>query len=273
MTPNEAREAIAGDRRVSVFFTDEVLAVRMQLNPGGAVESGSWLLPSEPGKTWKLVGEAQYVRRGTYDIPMFAGKQQVYVVMALSRLAHVNYPRGLGILRGIVIEREGVRYLIHERADIYSEPVPACAFPASATLDVVREEPKKMRDNALSPAPPLSATPSPAPAEAQTACARSRKKSDNWKMLVQMQAREYWLVLRAAGANPTVSSILDRMARWCSENDVKTSSGIYPTPGYLRTHVLGGKHWTQPSDSVQQAKRHVAQAAQIAQEDVAQPAQ
>ncbi|MDR3452640.1 MAG: hypothetical protein P4L96_07545 [Rhodoferax sp.] len=106
----------------------------------------------------------------------------------------------------------------------------------------------------------------------------SAKKADakpngNWKNQIQAAAYEHWITLRASGANPTVHSILDRMANWCSQNDVKTDGGIHPSSGYLRTHVLGGKHWTPPKHSVEQAKRHVEQAAQVAQAEVAQVSQ
>ena len=68
----------------------------------------------------------------------------------------------------------------------------------------------------------------------------------HWKMRIQTQAATHMKMLRASNANPTISSILDYMVRWCRENDVKTVSGIFPSAGYLRTHVLGGKHWTPP---------------------------
>lgn len=69
----------------------------------------------------------------------------------------------------------------------------------------------------------------------------------HWKMRVQSAAAEHWKTLRASGANPTVNSIVDWMARWCKENDVRTDGGVNPSSGYLRTHVLGGGHWTPPT--------------------------
>ncbi len=68
----------------------------------------------------------------------------------------------------------------------------------------------------------------------------------NWKMRVQAEAAAQILRLRSVGANPTVHSIVDGIARWCRENGVKTDGGIFPSSGYLRTHVLSGKHWTPP---------------------------
>lgn len=82
--------------------------------------------------------------------------------------------------------------------------------------------------------------------ERQDANCAASTSGDNWKMRVQAQAAARILRLRSVGANPTVHSILDDMAKWCREKDVKTNGGIFPSSGYLRTHVLGGKHWTPP---------------------------
>lgn len=69
----------------------------------------------------------------------------------------------------------------------------------------------------------------------------------HWKMQVQVEAARRLESLRNSGANPTVHSILDDMAKWCIQNGVKTDSGIFPSANYLRTHVLSGKHWiTRP---------------------------
>lgn len=67
-----------------------------------------------------------------------------------------------------------------------------------------------------------------------------------WKMRVQAAAAEHWKRLRASGANPTVHSIVDWVAKWCKENDVLTDGAINPSANYLRTHVLSSKHWTPP---------------------------
>jgi hypothetical protein len=69
----------------------------------------------------------------------------------------------------------------------------------------------------------------------------------NWKMLVQAEATALCLRLRATGANPTRSSILGPMATWCVDNDIRTLNKIHPSANYLRTHVLGGKHWDVPN--------------------------
>jgi len=67
-----------------------------------------------------------------------------------------------------------------------------------------------------------------------------------WKMRIQTEAAAHMKRLRASGASPTVHSTVDHMAKWCRENDVKTDGSIFPSANYLRTHVLGGKHWTPP---------------------------
>lgn len=68
----------------------------------------------------------------------------------------------------------------------------------------------------------------------------------NWKMRTQAEATELCLRLRKSGANPTKHSILGPMAAWCRDNGVKTDTNIFPSEGYLRTWVLGGKHWDVP---------------------------
>lgn len=68
----------------------------------------------------------------------------------------------------------------------------------------------------------------------------------NWKMQIQTEATAYCLRLKKAGANPTKRSILGSMTKWCQENDIKTDGKIFPSENYLRTHVLGGKHWALP---------------------------
>lgn len=69
----------------------------------------------------------------------------------------------------------------------------------------------------------------------------------NWKMRIQSEATALCLRLRKSGANPTRRSILGPMAEWCVKNKVKTDGNIIPSAGYLRTHVLGGKHWDVPN--------------------------
>jgi hypothetical protein len=70
--------------------------------------------------------------------------------------------------------------------------------------------------------------------------------TSDWKMQVQIEAARRLKSLRASGANPSVHSILNDIAKWCSQNGVKTDSGIFPSANYLRTHVLSGKHWVPP---------------------------
>jgi hypothetical protein len=69
----------------------------------------------------------------------------------------------------------------------------------------------------------------------------------NWKMQIQTEATALCLLLRKSGANPTRNSILDSMAKWCRDNNIRTDTKINPSANYLRTHVLGGKHWDVPN--------------------------
>lgn len=127
----------------------------------------------------------------------------------------------------------------------------------------------------LKPAPAQTPT-TPAPVVAVVAASDGPAPlpaAPNWKMRVQAEATELFLRLLASGANPTPHSILDSMAQWCRDNEVKTDTNINPSANYLRTHVLGGRHWSPPTMSREQAKKHVAQVAQVAQTKVAQVAQ
>ncbi len=71
-------------------------------------------------------------------------------------------------------------------------------------------------------------------------------QTNNWRMRIQTQATSHILALRKGGANPTVHSIINDIHAWCVQNGVRSDRGGIPSPGYIRTHVLGGKHWTPP---------------------------
>ncbi len=111
-------------------------------------------------------------------------------------------------------------------------------------------------------------TPESAPAE--TASSTSPAKTDG-RMRIQAEAYEHWIRLKATGANPSIHSICDAMARWCADNGVTTRTGVSPKAGTIRNTILGGSSgWEPPTHSRDQAQAHVAQLAQLAQ--VAQPA-
>lgn len=120
-------------------------------------------------------------------------------------------------------------------------------------------------------------TPQPAPAQATATPAPEVVASNdhapakpNWRHLVQAEAWEHWLRLRASGCNPSVYSICGDMAKWCAAKKIKGDKGQDPKAGTIRNTVLGGGHWTPPHHSVAEAKKHIAQ---IAQTKVAQTAQ
>jgi hypothetical protein len=71
-------------------------------------------------------------------------------------------------------------------------------------------------------------------------------QTNNWKLRVQAQATKLIRALRKTGANPTVHSILKDIHTWCVQNNVRTTRGVIPSEGYIRTHALGGKHWSPP---------------------------
>lgn len=70
--------------------------------------------------------------------------------------------------------------------------------------------------------------------------------TEHWKMRVQAEAAAEWKRLRSMSCNPTRASIRPHLLKWCKDNCVLTSTGINPSDGYLRTHVLSERHWTPP---------------------------
>ena len=84
------------------------------------------------------------------------------------------------------------------------------------------------------------------PRRAQANLKQNAAVKGNWKMQIQAEAFRLFKALRANGSSPSVHSILPTLASWCRTNNIKTDGGIFPSEGYLRTHVLGGKHWSPP---------------------------
>ena len=106
----------------------------------------------------------------------------------------------------------------------------------------------------------LPATPVPA------VTATSSAVKPNGRMRIQAEAFEYWIRLKASGANPTINSICEDMAKWCADNNITTHTGVTPRAGTIRNTILGGSSgWQPPKHSRDQAKDHVAQLAQVAQ--------
>lgn len=105
-------------------------------------------------------------------------------------------------------------------------------FAAMGRYDTTEPQQTAPDTDTAPPAPVVSASDEPA--------------IPNWKMLIQAEATALILRLRNSGANPTKHSILGSMAQWCLANGIKTDGGIFPSEGYLRTHVLGGRHWDVP---------------------------
>lgn len=92
------------------------------------------------------------------------------------------------------------------------------------------------------------------------------------RMKIQAEAYEHWIRLKAAGANPTIHSICDTLARWCADNGVTTHTGTTPRAGTIRNAILGGSSgWVPPMHSRNQAQEHVARLAQVAQPDPENP--
>lgn len=134
-----------------------------------------------------------------------------------------------------------------EKWELMPEPLPSEALAKAHHLSVLRGELAELEAQLCGPyqAPPVADTApeQPAPVEA----ASDGAAIPNWKMKIQTEATAHCLRLRQSGASPTKKSIVDSMANWCRKNDVKTDSKIFPSGNYLRTHVLGGKHWDLPN--------------------------
>lgn len=102
----------------------------------------------------------------------------------------------------------------------------------------------------------------------------SRVKDDRRARLrIQQEAAEEWIRWLANNGNPTVHAICEPLAKWCSDNGVKTPGGVSPKAGTLRNSILGAGHWTPPAMTREEAKTHVARLAQVAQGQPAQVAQ
>lgn len=76
--------------------------------------------------------------------------------------------------------------------------------------------------------------------------ANIKSQTNNWKMLIQIEAAKRWKALRGSGASPTKFSIRDDLARWCNETGVKTKTGINPSAAYIYRTAL--RDWTPPND-------------------------
>lgn len=126
------------------------------------------------------------------------------------------FPIELGLKRAVLLVPNVVAYLaVRGMAVVMEAPEQEAVTPATVAVGVLDEE--------------------TVPAVA------------NWKMQVQAEATAYYWRLRKSGANPTRHSIIDPMAKWCRDNNIKTDTKINPSANYLRTHVLGGKHWDVPN--------------------------
>jgi hypothetical protein len=135
------------------------------------------------------------------------------------------------------------QFVLHQDAIDWLRATLRLGPPVPKQLDLMAPEPSTQPE----PSPvPEAVAPAPAGADDE-AKQKDTPQLLNWKMRVQVAAAERWERLRALNTNPTVSSILSDMVKWCRENEVCTDGGITPSEGYLRTHVLGGKHWTPPT--------------------------
>lgn len=76
----------------------------------------------------------------------------------------------------------------------------------------------------------------------------NKTPTENWILLVQAEAARCWKNLKEIGCNPTRHNIMSDLAKWCRDNNVKSSSGIFPSEEYIYRHVLRSKIWKPPPD-------------------------
>lgn len=120
-------------------------------------------------------------------------------------------------------------------------------FTANETANDVAADSHEQPSSEASTNPQVEILPFAATDGADSAGPAPLPAVPTWKMQIQTEATEHCLRLRKSGANPTRNSILDSMAKWCRDNNIKTATKIHPSANYLRTHVLGGKHWDVPN--------------------------
>jgi len=97
------------------------------------------------------------------------------------------------------------------------------------------------------------------------------KPPTNYRHLIQEEAYQHWIRLRAMGCNPSVHSICGDMAKWCIDKNIRGGKGQNPRAGTIRNTILGGSSgWEPPDHSIEQAKKYVAELARTAQTKVAQ---
>lgn len=87
-----------------------------------------------------------------------------------------------------------------------------------------------------------------APAAGEQSAANGEDRpTDNWMLLVQIEAATLWRELKKLDCtSPTRHSIKDDLAKICRKKEIKTDYGIYPAADYIYRHVLRG--WTPPTD-------------------------
>lgn len=70
----------------------------------------------------------------------------------------------------------------------------------------------------------------------------------SWILKVQAEAAQHWKRLKLLNCNPTRNNIKGDLAKWCRDNNVKTSSGIFPSDEYIYRHAIRSAIWEPPPD-------------------------
>ena len=200
--------------------------------------------------------------------PMHGGGEFIdnLYLAARGEEANAKRPHSLGIFVGSwdAVNCEWTVYQLAEQ--INDSFVPAEKMPSGAQLRISEEEIFSFLNKQRAGPATDARTPAEEGAREGVIPSDAGQAPKPWKMRVQAEAYRYWLQLRAAGANPTVTSIRPHLVTWCKEQNVVTDRKINPSDGYLRTHVLSGSHWNPPETMTpDKAKQLLEQTAQTAQ--------
>lgn len=136
--------------------------------------------------------------------------------------------------------------------------------------DAIRVEPRPVHTEKQQPAPPVSPN-----ALGQVAALRIEAAPDieskpegttpkpligDWKNLVRAEAYDEWVRIIANNGTATLENVAKHLADWCVRNGVKANGGKSPRMGYIKTHVIDGKHWEAPRNLTREkAREHVKQ--------------
>lgn len=118
---------------------------------------------------------------------------------------------------------------------------------------------------AVAMAPEENPLPTPQAAPAQNTAMSAPVDTESvsgvdWRNVVRAEAWEQWVKTLAENGTPTLENVPYHLANWCINNHVNANMGKPPAAGYIKTHVIDGKHWNPPRHLSREAtKKHLEQ--------------